>query len=181
MEDAEPDTLVFNQIHDDGPDTGGLPGVEGWEPEPAGDDPLTRRTVRLQARASRTGWYAVAGLLGAIGLAVIVIALPRPSAPVRRPVQSHQRVATQPVQRSPRRSRHHARPGPKPRGQRRLRVVPHHRVIHRRRAVVPVAPASSPAPTVVAGSPAAPAASAPVPERPRVPQRPRGQFSYLGR
>jgi hypothetical protein len=178
MEDAERDTLAFDQVHDNEPNTGALPGVQGWAP--AGGDGVTRRTVRLEGRASRTGWYVAAGLLGAIGLAVIVIALPRPSAPVRRPVQSHQRVATQPVKRSPDRRRHQARPARGPKRRYPSRRVPRRRVI-RRRAVVPVAPASSPAPTVVAGSPAAPAASAPVRERPRAPQRSRGQFSYLGR
>ena len=183
MEDIERDTLAFDRVHDDDPDACALPGTEGWGS--AVDDGATRRTVTLEGRASRVGWYvAGGGLLGALSLTLIVITLPWSSSQPGTPsLQSHQRVAIQPAQRSPRRPHHHARPGRKPKGQRRLRVVRPQRVIHHR-DVVPVAPPSPPAPPVVAVSPPAPpAASAPVQEQeqPRALQRRRGgQFSYLG-
>jgi hypothetical protein len=182
MEDAERDTLAFDQVRDDEPDAGALPGVEGQVP--AGDDGVTRRTVRLEGRASRVGWYvAGGGLLGALGLVLIVIALSRgSSSPATPPVRSHQRVVVLPARRSPHRPHHHARPDRKPKGQRRLSVVSRRRVI-RRQVVVPVAPASSPVPVVAEPRSPAPVV-VPVPaEEPRASQHRGGvgQFGYLGR
>lgn len=182
MEDIERDTLAFDRVRDDEPDARVLPGAEGWGS--VGDDGVTRRTVTLEGRASRVGWYvAGGGLLGALGLTLIVIALPRSSQPAAPSVQSHQRVVILPAQRSPRRPHHHPRPDRKPKGHRRLRVVPRHRVIHRQ-AVVPVEPPSPPAPAVVA-EPRSPApVVVPVPaEEPRAPRHRSsvGQFGYLGR
>lgn len=181
MDDFERDTLVFDPIRDDEPDADILPGVEGWES--AGDDPLRRHTVRLEARASRTRWYAAAGLLGAMGLAAIVIALYQPPRPAsRRSVQPHQRVTTtRPARRSSHRHHRQARPtrGPK-------RESPRHGVSHRRvthgQVVTPVAPASRPTPAVVVLPRPAPAAPAPVEEQPHASQHRRGgQFSYFGK
>jgi hypothetical protein len=182
MEDVERDTLAFDRVRDDDPDARVLPGAEGWGS--AGDDDATRRTVTLEGRASRVGWYvAGGGLLGALGLTLIVIALSS-SQPATSSVQSHQRVVILPAQRSPRRPHHHPRPDRKPTRRRRPRVVPRHRVIHRQ-AVVPVAPPSPPAPVMVVAEPRSPApVVVPVPaEEPRAPQHRSsvGQFGYLGR
>ena len=182
MEDIERDTLAFDRVRDDDPDARVLPGAEGWGS--AGDDGATRRTVTLEGRASRVGWYVAAGLLGVIGLAVIVIALPLPSSQLaKRPAQSHQRVTIPPARRSPHRSHHQTGLAREPKRQSPPRRVPRRGVIHRR-AAVPVVPAPSPTPTVVAVSPPAPpAASAQVQEQkqPRAPRRRGGgQFSYLG-